>query len=264
MLLSVLLYPLVGSAAGLSAGMFGVGGGLVIVPALVLCFAALGVAPEIIMPLALGTSLTTIVVTSISSVHAHHAMGNVDWLVWRRLSPGIVVGVVVGVQTAASLPAGVMKTAFGLFALVIAVQMAFQLQPAGKQNLPGRTGLSLAGTIIGFFSALFGIGGGSLTVPFLSFCEVRMQQAVATAAACGLPIAVAGMLSNIAVGFSVQSLPKFSTGFVYWPAVLGIVIASVPCARMGARLAQRLPPLVLKRCFAGFLCVIGIFFLLGA
>lgn len=244
--------------------MFGVGGGLVIVPALVLCFAALGVAPAIIMPLALGTSLATIVVTSISSVHAHHRLGNVDWSIWRRLAPGIVVGVVVGVKTAALLPAPVMKIAFGIFALVIAAQMAFQLQPGGAHQLPGSAGLSLAGGVIGFVSALFGIGGGSLTVPFLSFCEVRIQRAVATAAACGLPIALAGMLSNIAVGFSVSSLPKFSTGFVYWPAFLGIVVVSVPFARLGARLAQRLPPVVLKRCFAAFLCAVGIFFLVGA
>jgi uncharacterized membrane protein YfcA len=251
-------------AAGLSAGLFGVGGGLVIVPALVVCFSALSVSESVLMPLAIGTSLATIVVTSMSSVRAHHKLGNVDWRVWMALTPGIVLGVVFGVNTVAALPAATLKLAFGIFAVAVAIQMAAQLSPPASRVLPGRTALSVAGLVIGYVSALFGIGGGSLTVPFLSFCNVRMQRAVATAAACGLPIAVAGMVSNILLGVGDTRLPAYSTGFVYWPAFIGIVVFSVPFAKLGAGLAQRLSSLVLKRIFSGFLFIVGIFFFWGA
>ena len=264
MLISIVIYPLVGLAAGLSAGLFGVGGGLIIVPALVLCFTALGVADGVIMPLAIGTSLSTIVVTSLSSVRAHHKMGNVDWACWKALSPGIVLGVIFGVQAVAVLPAPLLKLSFGLFALFIAGQMMLAYQPSGGRALPGLTGLSVVGLIIGFFSALFGIGGGSMSVPYLSWCNVRMQVAVATSAACGLPIAIVGALTNVLVGYDDPQLPALSSGFIYWPAFAGIAVCSIPAAIAGARLAQHLPAEQLKRYFAVFLACVGGGFILGA
>lgn len=260
----LLVYLGVGAIAGFAAGLFGVGGGLVIVPVLIACFAVLAVPAEIAMQLAVGTSLAAIVVTSLSSVRAHHKLGNISWSSWRSLAPGIAVGVVLGVVTASNMAGESLKLAFGVFCLVIAAYMGFAIAPTASRALPGRLGLASAGVGIGYFSALFGVGGGSLTVPYLSWCNMRMQAAVATSAACGLPIAIVGAVSNVVAGYGHKSLPDYSTGFVYWPALLGLVLLSAPCARWGARLAQRLSAASLRRAFAVFLLVVGSQFIWGA
>ena len=260
----VLIYLLVGVLAGFSAGLFGVGGGLVIVPALIYCFALQGVSSLVAVQLAVGTSLATIVFTSISSVRAHHAHRNVDWATWRLLAPGIALGVIGGVALAASLPGERLKLVFGIFALLIAAQMALGLQPSAGRQLPSRPAVFAAGGGFCFLSALFGIGGGSLTVPYLNWCQVRMQRAVATAAACGLPIAIVGAGANMVAGFGHAELPAWSTGFVYWPALLAIILCSTPVARIGANLAQRLPARRLKQGFALFLFAVGSRFIYGA
>jgi len=260
----VLIYLGVGAIAGFVAGLFGVGGGMVIVPALVVCFAALAVPENIAMQLAVGTSLAAIVVSSLSSVRTHHKMGNIDWLRWRGLAPGIAAGVMLGVATASVLSAESLKLAFGIFCLVIALYMGLAMQPPATRQLPGPAGLLPVGVGIGFFSALFGVGGGSLSVPYLTWCNMRMQKAVATSAACGVPIAVVGAMSNMVAGYGHASLPAYSTGFVYWPALLGLVLLSAPCARWGAQLAQRLSAVYLRRAFAGFLLVVGSQFIWGA
>ncbi|MFT5888796.1 MAG: putative membrane protein YfcA [Zhongshania sp.] len=260
----LLIYLAVGAFAGFTAGLFGVGGGLVIVPALVACFTLLAVAPEVIMHLAVGTSLAAIVVSSLSSTRAHHKMGNVDWPRWRQLAPGITIGVMLGVATAATLSGETLKLAFGVFAIVIGLYMGFAAQPPASRQLPGAKGLLVAGLGIGYVSAWFGVGGGSLTVPYLSWCNVRMQQAVATSAACGLPIAVVGALSNVIAGYGHADLPVYSSGFVYWPAFLGVVVLSAPAAKWGAQLAQRLSQRRLRQAFAGFLFVVGSQFIWGA
>ncbi|RNL61889.1 sulfite exporter TauE/SafE family protein [Zhongshania marina] len=260
----LLVYLAVGAVAGLSAGLFGVGGGLVIVPALVACFGFLAVAPEVAMQLAVGTSLATIVVTSVSSVRAHHRLANIDWPCWRILAPGIGFGVVCGVATAVALPGQILKLAFGVFSIIIAAYMGLGSVPAASRQLPNAFGLTSVGVVIGYFSAMFGIGGGSLTVPYLSWCNVRMQAAVATSAACGLPIAVVGAASNMVAGFGHQDLPAYSFGFIYLPAFIGIVLLSAPFAKLGALLAQRLSARRLKQCFAMFLLVVGSQFIWGA
>lgn len=255
------LYLAMGAAAGVVAGLFGVGGGIVIVPALVFSFTALGFPPEILTQLALGSSLAAMVFTSLSSVRAHHRLGNVRWPVFWGLAPGVVLGCWLGVNTAGRLSGGVLQLAFGLFALAVAVQMGLNAKPKPTRELPGRAGLGAVGAGIGYVSALFGIGGGTLSVPYLSWCNVRMQQAVATSAACGLPIALVGLFANVQVGWDRPQLPAWSTGFVYWPAVLGILLASAPCARYGARLAQRLPADRLRQLFAAFLLLVGLAFI---
>ncbi|MGB2254509.1 MAG: sulfite exporter TauE/SafE family protein [Spongiibacter marinus] len=260
----VLIYLAVGALAGLSAGLFGVGGGLVIVPALIYCFALQGVSSLVAVQLAVGTSLASIVFTSVSSVRAHQRHGNVDWPTWRLLAPGIAIGVVGGVALAASLPGERLKLVFGIFALLIAAQMAFGLSPPADRQLPARPQTLLAGGFIGFLSALFGIGGGSLSVPFLTWCNVKMQRAVATSAACGLPIAIVGALTNIVAGYGHSALPAWSSGFVYWPALLAIILCSTPCAKLGANLAQKLPARRLKQGFALFLLAVGSHFIYGA
>lgn len=257
-----LLYLILGGFAGVLAGLFGVGGGIIIVPVLVLSFTAQGFSPEVLTHLAVGTSLATIIFTSINSILAHHRKGAVRWpiVVWMTL--GILAGTAVGTLTAAAIQGPMLLKIIGVFAIVMAIQMGLNLKPKASGDVPGKPGLTIAGIVIGWASAIFGIGGGSLTVPFLSWRSVPMQQAVATSAACGLPIAVVGALSFMLVGWNEAQLPQWSLGFVYLPAMAGIAITSMFFARIGANLAHRLSPLVLKRLFALLLLGVGINFLI--
>lgn len=259
--MELLLYLLLGAAAGLLAGLFGVGGGLVIVPVLVFSFAAQGMSPEILTHLAVGTSLATIIFTSINSLLEHHRKGAVRWPLFRWLTVGILAGSVLGALTAAAIQGPWLQKIIGTFAVIIAVQLALDLKPKGSRDVPGKPGLVAAGGVIGWASAIFGIGGGSLTVPFLAWRSVAMQQAVATSAACGLPIAIAGTLSFIWTGWGQAQLPPWSLGFIYLPALVGIAVTSMFFARIGARLAHRLSPRLLKRLFALLLFAVGLSFL---
>ncbi len=253
----LLIYLVLGALAGTVAGLFGVGGGLIIVPTLIYTLNWQGVDTGVVTHLAVGTSLATIVVTSMSSVRAHHKRGAVDWSIVGALTPGIALGAVLGAVTASYLTGPQLQLAFGIFVLLIAAQLGLGLSTAPHRELPGAPGLLAAGGVIGWISSLFGIGGGSLTVPFLSWCNVVMQRAVACSAACGLPIALFGSLSYIWQGWSNDALPAGSSGYVYWPAFLGIVLTSTVFARLGASLAHRLPALLLRRSFALFLVLVG-------
>lgn len=256
-------YAGLGATAGVLAGLFGVGGGLVIVPVLALLFSRAAIAPEVIMHLAIGTSLATIVFTSISSVYAHHRRGAVRWPVVLRLAPGIILGAWLGAALADLLPSESLRIIFGVFELLVAVQLGLNLRASPHRSLPEWPGMGLVGGAIGSISAVVGIGGGTMTVPFLQWCNVPMRQAVATSAACGLPIALAGALGFVISGWSNNSLPALSSGYLYWPAFTGIVLASVTFAPLGARLAHTLPAAQLKRLFALFLAFLGLRMLLG-
>lgn len=260
--MELLLYMLLGAAAGVLAGLFGVGGGLIIVPVLVLSFAAQGVEPAVLTHLAVGTSLATIIFTSINSVWEHQRKGAVRWSVFIWMALGILLGAALGAATAATIQGELLQKIIGVFAIVISLQMALDLRPRASRDVPGKPGLTLAGAVIGWASAIFGIGGGSLSVPFLSWRSVPMQQAVATSAACGLPIALSGALSFIWLGWDNPQLPAWSLGFIYLPALAGIALTSMFFARFGARLAHRLPPRVLKRLFALLLFSVGLSFLM--
>ncbi len=259
---ALLLYLLTGALVGVIAGLFGVGGGLIIVPLLVFIFHGQGVAPELTMHLALGTSLATIMVTSLSSVRAHHQHGAVLWPVFWKLTPGIVAGTLLGSYIVDQLPNATLRIIFGVFELLVAAQMGFGIKAAPQRQLPGWLGMRLAGLIIGKVSAVIGIGGGTLTVPFLTWCNVGIRLAVATSAACGLPIAVAGTVGFIITGWNAPHLPNWSTGYIYWPASAGIASASVLSAPLGAKLAHTLPAEKLKRYFAIFLAFLGVRMLL--
>ncbi|HSC83918.1 MAG TPA: sulfite exporter TauE/SafE family protein [Pseudomonas sp.] len=257
-----LLYLLLGAAAGVLAGLFGVGGGLIIVPVLVFSFTAHGFPVEVLTQLAVGTSLATIVFTSINSIREHHRRNAVRWPVFVWMTLGIAVGGGLGALTAAQIHGPMLQKVIGVFAILVSIQMALELKPSAGGQLPGKAGLTLAGVVIGWASAIFGIGGGSLTVPFLSWRNVPMQQAVGTSAACGFPIAISGALSFIWVGWGNAQLPEGSFGFVYLPALLGIALTSVFFARFGAMLAHKLSPRLLKRLFALLLLVVGVNFLI--
>jgi len=262
-LADVAVYLLVGGVAGLLAGLLGVGGGLVIVPALIWVFRGNAFDGAILVHLAVGTSLATIVITSLSSIRAHHRRGAVRWPLVMALTPGIVVGAWLGAAVADHLPTLWLQRVFACFAIFVGVQMGLSAKAEAHRALPGRFGMLLVGGGIGMLSAIVGIGGGSLSVPFLSWCSVNIRNAVATSAACGLPIAVAGALGFIAVGWDESGLPAGSTGFVYWPAFFGIIAASTLMAPVGARMAHAIPVTTLKRVFALLLLVLGVRMLFG-
>lgn len=257
------VYLALGAVAGLLAGLFGVGGGLIIVPVLAWVFLAHGVHVDVVMHLAVGTSLASIWLTSVMSIRAHHRRGAVDWAVVRKLAPGIVLGALAGAFIADLLPTAALKRIFGVFELFVAAQMLLVGRYQAHFDLPGRLGLGLAGGVIGAVSAVIGIGGGTLTVPFLVWCRVPMIRAVASSAACGLPIAVAGAAGFMVTGWNDAHLPAWSTGYLYWPAWLGIVIASSATAGLGARLAHTLPAARLRQLFALLLMGMGVKMLAG-
>lgn len=257
-----LLYLALGACAGVLAGLFGVGGGIIIVPVLVFSFTLQGFDSEVLTHLAVGTSLATIVFTSIQSVRAHHRMGAVRWPVFAWMTVGILIGAGFGALTASYIAGPNLQKIIGVFAILVAIQMALDLKPKSSRGVPGKPGLTAAGVVIGWASAIFGIGGGSLTVPFLTWRSLTMQQAVATSSACGFPIAVASAISFMILGWHDPLLPPHSLGFVYLPALIGIAVTSMFFARFGARLAHKLSPRVLKRLFALLLVVVGTSFLI--
>lgn len=257
-----------GAVAGLLAGLLGVGGGLVMVPALVVLLAKAGTPPALVMQMALATSLGTIFFTGISSVRAHHALGAVRMDLVRQLAPMLLLGSFAGTFVADALGSARLELLFGLFAAAIGLRMLFaKAGKAGGHDVPERAAARgahpLAGTAIGVASALFGIGGGSLTVPWLTRFHVRMQQAVATSAACGLPIAMAAGTGYIIAGWEKPGLPAASLGYIHLPSLLALAVASVPMAKVGARLAHRLPAAILKKVFAAVLLLVAGNFLFG-
>jgi len=197
------------------------------------------------------------------SIRAHHQRGAVHWPLVQKLAVGIVIGALAGSVIADQLPTQALKRIFGVFELFVAAQMLLVSRFEAHFNLPGRLGLTLAGAVIGVVSAIIGIGGGTLTVPFLVWCRIPMLQAVATSAACGLPIAIAGAFGFILTGWNVPQLPVWSTGYLYWPAWLGIVLASSLTAGLGAHLAHKLPAARLRQLFALLLMGIGVKMLVG-
>ncbi|MDD2465435.1 MAG: sulfite exporter TauE/SafE family protein [Desulfobulbus sp.] len=253
----LMMYLGVGAITGLLAGLLGVGGGVVIVPMLVFCFTQQGVAPDQMMHLALGTSLASIVFTSVSSFMSHHRRGAVDWSIVKRIVPGILVGTFGGTFIASRLSAGFLKGFFCVFLYTVATQMFLNKKPQANRNLPATSGMFGVGSVIGVVSALVGIGGGSLSVPFMLWCNVNAHRAIGTSAAIGFPIAVAGAVGYIVNNLHGADLPPYSLGFVYLPALVGIMVASVCTAPLGVKLAHALPVDKLKRIFAVFLYVVA-------
>lgn len=250
-------YLLAGAVAGFFAGLLGVGGGVVVVPVLTVIFAGQGFAAGEVVHLALGTSMAAILFTALSSLRAHHAHRAVLWPVMRAMTPGVLAGTLLGALVVGRLSSRALSIFFVGFMIFVAVQMLANLRPKPSRKLPGRGGLAVAGSVIGAVASLVAIGGGALTVPYLIWCNVRPPQAIRTSAAVGLPVAIGGTLGYIGNGWGQPGLPAGSLGFVYLPALAVILVASVLAAPLGARLAHRLPVVLLKRIFAGLLLLLS-------
>lgn len=243
-------YLLLGACVGFLAGLFGIGGGLLLVPTLVFLFDAQHFAPEHLLHLALGTSMATILFTSLASLRKHHQHGAVYWSIVRNITPGILFGTVLGSSLATHTASHFLGIFFALFVYFAAIQILLDAKPHATRQLPGTTGLTLMGTFTGWLSSLVSIGGGTIVVPFLIWCNVPIRHAIGTSAAIGFPIAVGGTLGYLLAGLYNEALPPYSLGFVYLPAVLWIALASVLTAPLGAKATHRLKIGLLRKLFA--------------
>lgn len=257
MTLWLLSYVALGLASGFIAGLFGVGGGLTIVPILLLLFQAQGFPPDQVMHLALGTAMATIVITSISSMRAHDRHGGVRWDIFRGMTPGLVLGTLVGSLLASRVPTDLLAVVFTAIVYWASLQMLLDLKPKPTRQLPAVAGLMGVGGLIGGVSSLVAAGGGFLSVPFMVLCNINIRQAVGTSAALGFPIATAGVVGYIVGGWRVADLPGPHLGFIYLPAFVGVVLATIFMAPVGARLAHRLPVKQLKRAFGILLALLA-------
>jgi uncharacterized membrane protein YfcA len=252
--LTVLL--LSGAVAGMLAGLLGIGGGVIIVPIVTLLFERHGLDHALAIKMALGTSLATIVVTATMSVFTHHRKGAVDWGLFRKMAPAVVVGSLIGAWMADWLPGDLLYAAFVVFLFAVSLQMATS-RVGAHRDLPGAVGIAGVSGGVGIVSALMGIGGGAMNVPFLSYCGVAVKRAIATAAAVGLPLALAATLGYVFGGLDEAGLPPASLGYVNLPVFGAVVAASILFAPLGAILAHRLPDMLLRRLFAVFLFLLA-------
>lgn len=253
-------YLAVGSAAGLVSGLFGLGGGTVIVPTLLLVFAAQGVSPETATHMAIATSLACISVTSVSSIYTHYQKGAVKWSLLKSFIPGVVVGAVVGTSFFVSIQGAFLQLLLGVFLVAISIQMIFLKTTEAIATVPSRTFLIASGAGIGGVSALFGVGGGMFTTPLLTHFGVKIHHAIGVAAVGGFCIALPATIVYGSADIVMGSLPDSTLGYIFLPAWFGIIITSAPFARLGAILAHRANAQQLKSIFAVYLLLLGVRF----
>lgn len=258
----LLAYLLLGGITGVLAGLFGIGGGGVMVPVLTMLFVAQQFPAEHLVHLALGTSMAAIVPTACASLYAHHGHQAVLWPTVIKITPGVLLGTFGATFVASWLSPLFLALFFTAFMSFVALQLLLNRTPSPSRGLPGVLGLSSAGIGIGGISALVAIGGGTMTVPFLTWCNQRLPVAIGTSAAVGLPIALAGAVGYLVNGWSATDLPEYSLGYVYWPAVVAMATASLFTARIGASLAHKLPVKLLRKLFALVLVILAVQMLL--
>ena len=252
-----LIYLLMGLFVGFFAGLLGIGGGLILVTLMVYLFTLQGFPADRLLHLALGTSITSIVFTSISSLRAHHKHGAVRWDILRTAVPGLVVGTLLGTVVADQLKSKYLAIFFVIFVYYSAVQMFANVKPKPTRQLPGKGAMTVVAVIVGIVSSLVGVGGGVMTIPLMSLCNVPMRQAIGTSAALGLPIALAGTVGFIVMGLGKDHLPALSLGYVYLPALAGIVIGTFVTVPWGAKMAHIMPVTRLKQIFAVILFILA-------
>jgi uncharacterized membrane protein YfcA len=251
------LYLALGAFTGVFAGLLGVGGGAIMVPVLVMLLSGQGFSPDVVMRLALGTSMAAILFTSFSSFRSHARRGAVRWPIVMRITPGILPGTLLGTWIVKQTPTWWLALIFTAFVLYVATQMIVGFRPKPGRTMPGFFGTTCVGVGIGAFSCIVAIGGGSLSVPFMVWCNVRMQEAIGTSSAIGFPIAVGGAIGYAVSGYGVAHLPPHSMGFIYVPAVILLAAASMLTAPVGVSLAHRLPVMRLRQIFAAVLLLLA-------
>lgn len=252
-----ILFAALGVFSGLIAGMFGVGGGVIIVPVLVASFMGYGFDESIIIHLAIGTSLACIFFTGLSSANAHRKKQAIDFTLFKQVALGITLGALLGAMFAVQLDGNLLKIIIGVFALIMAVQIGFNFTLSLKNNLS--KGPYFVGTGIGFLSSVLGIGGGIFSVPYFKSSGLSMTSSVGTSAACGIPIAFFGALGYFILGISNDSLPSLTLGYIYLPALFGITITSIISAQYGAFIAHYVSEYILKILMVSLMLLISIY-----
>ena len=254
----VVQLAVLGLVTGFLAGLLGIGGGMIMVPFISAILSGRGVEPGLAVKMAIATSMATIIFTSVSSVRAHHQKGAVRWDIVKRLAPGIVLGAMVAsLGVFALLKGAALYFVFAAFVAFSGSQMFLDKKPAPTRQLPGTPGLLGAGGVIGFLSGLVGAGGGFVSVPFMTWCNVAIHNAVATSAALGFPIALANVVGYVIAGQRLEGLPPYAFGYLWLPALVVIASCSVLMAPLGAKAAHALPVRKLKRVFALVLFVLA-------
>ena len=251
-----------GLVTGFLAGLLGIGGGMLMVPFVTVILTSRGYPAEHVVKMAVATSLATICFTSLSSVRAHHQRGAVLWPVAMSLAPGILAGSLIGARIAVAMPVKMLSLLFALFVAFSATQMFLNRKPKPSRVLPGKLGLFGAGGVIGGLSSMVGAGGAFISVPFMTWSNVTIHNAVATSAALGFPIALAGTVGYIWAGWGLPQMPPGAAGYLHLPGVFIISCASMLTAPWGARTAHRIDIAPLKKVFASVLYLIAIYFLL--
>ena len=255
------IFLAIGGVVGFIAGLLGIGGGMTMIPLLTLIFSYQHFPPEHILHIAVATSLATIVFTSISSVRAHHAHDAVVWPIFWKLGPGILVGSLLGPQLVSGLSTAALSGVFAAFTAFTATRLLINLEPKRMRSLPGPLGMFAVGGGLGALSSMVGAGGAFISVPFMTACNVRIHNAVATSAALGLPIAAAGTVGYLIAGLRQTDLPPYTIGYLNLPALFAIATATMLAAPAGARMAHRWPVARLRRAFAALLYAVAAFFL---
>lgn len=256
------IYLVIGAMAGILAGMLGVGGGIILVPALSMVFYHYGVIPkEYIMQMTIGTSLATIIVTLFSSLRSHVTHDAVRWEMVRQITPWIMLGAVIGAIIAHDLPSHWLKIFFGLFLIYLAVHLFFAKLEDETRTVPSKRIIRAVVTLIGAMATILGAGGGAMLIPFLMRCKIELREAIGTSVACTTGMCMVSAISLMVLGYSVVNL-KWSTGYIYWPAFIGIVLTSALFAPVGTAIARMLPPSILKLLLAIFLLLVALEMLL--
>lgn len=251
-------YLALGAVVGFFAGLLGIGGGAIMVPLLVLMFDAQGLPRDTVLHLAVGTSMSTILFTSLSSVRSHHHRGSIRWDIFRAMTPGILLGGLAGSAFASVVSAGALAVGFTLVIFFAATNILLDRKPHPARGLPGAAGLFGVGAGISAVSAVAALGGAFISVPYMLWCNVAMLQAVGTAASLGFPIAVSGTIGYVVNGLRDAALPPLTLGYIYLPALAGIVVTSMLLAPVGAAAAHSLPTKWLKRIYAVLLYVLAV------
>lgn len=259
MILTVLIACLaLGSIVGFLAGLLGIGGGLIVVPALVYLLPLMGVNVDIVMPMALGTSLAAIVITSASAASAHHRKKNIPWKLTRPLMIVVAVGALLGAFIADMLSTAALTTFFSGVVILLACYMLMSISVKSNRTMPATYILQSISFFTGIIASLMGIAGGAILVPMLSYFGLPIRHSIGIATACGVMVALFGSLGYLITGFGLSTLPEWSLGYIYLPALLGIVISSSVFAPIGVKFADKLPVKTLKKCFAVFLIIVAL------
>jgi uncharacterized membrane protein YfcA len=252
-----------GSVVGFLAGLLGIGGGLVIVPALVYLLPLVGVSTDIVMPMALGTSLGAIVITSSSAALAHHGKQNIPWFIAKPLMLLVGFGALLGAFIADYLSTEALTSIFSFVVILLAVYMLLSISLAKEREMPSTPILQFISWITGIISSLMGIAGGAILVPALSYFGLPLRHSIGIATACGVMVALFGSVGYIITGLRQEELPLLSLGYIYLPALLGIVVSSSVFAPIGVKYSGKLPVKTLKKYFAIFLIIVAIKMFIG-